>query len=45
MRAMVLDRPKILLVMRERPVPRPGLGEIACFRVQERRAADAADGG
>jgi hypothetical protein len=45
MRAMVLDRPKIPLVMRERPVPQPGPGEIACFRVQERRAADAADGG
>jgi alcohol dehydrogenase, propanol-preferring len=28
MRAMVLDRPKTPLVMRERPVPRPGAGEI-----------------
>ncbi len=28
MRAMVLDRPRIPLVMRERPVPQPGAGEI-----------------
>jgi alcohol dehydrogenase, propanol-preferring len=28
MRAMVLDRPKTPLVMRERPVPQPGQGEI-----------------
>lgn len=28
MRAMVLDRPKTPLVMRERPVPQPGAGEI-----------------
>jgi alcohol dehydrogenase, propanol-preferring len=28
MRAMVLDRPKTPLVMRERPVPQPGPGEI-----------------
>jgi len=28
MRAMVLDRPGIPLVMRERPVPQPGRGEI-----------------
>lgn len=28
MRAMVLDRPATPLVMRERPVPRPGAGEI-----------------
>src|SRR6266542_5607663 len=28
MHAMVLDRPRTLLVMRERPVPRPGPGEV-----------------
>src|SRR3974390_1378865 len=28
MRAMVLDRPNTPLVMRERPVPRPGAGQI-----------------
>jgi propanol-preferring alcohol dehydrogenase len=28
MRAMVLDRPKTALARRERPVPKPGPGEI-----------------
>ena len=28
MRAMVLDRPKTPLVLRERPIPQPAVGEI-----------------
>ena len=28
MHAMVLDRPRTPLIMRERPLPAPGLGEI-----------------